>query len=104
MKIVVLGDPDVGKTSFISRYATGNFHEDFRCNIGIDFRIREHHFNGCNYKIVLWDTAGAERFKALSRAYYRGADGLLLFYSVDDRVECCFLGSILQQKEKIKPK
>ena len=85
LKLISMGETNVGKTSFVRRFADLTWTASGIATIGVDFKIRTVGFKGESLKLFLWDTAGAERFRHLSRAYYRGCDGVFLMFSVSDR-------------------
>ncbi len=79
-KVVLLGDIDTGKTSVLLWLARENFTELYIPTIGIDFTVRTVSLDEIQYKLQVWDTSGQERFRTITRAYYRGALGLVIFY------------------------
>jgi GTPase SAR1 family protein len=58
------------------------FSTNFTPTIGVDFKVKTMMFNQKQVKLQLWDTAGQERFRAITRAYYKGADGIFIIYDV----------------------
>ncbi|KAK7101746.1 ras-related protein Rab-7L1-like [Littorina saxatilis] len=83
MKVVVIGDVTVGKTSLIQRYVNNTFREGYKATIGVDFSLKQIQWSDvCTIKLQLWDIAGQERFASITRAYYRDADGCLLLFDV----------------------
>ncbi len=70
------------------RYSDDSFTSSFIKTIGIDFRIKSVVCDGAKVKQQIWDTAGEERFRTITTAYYRGAMGIILLYDVSD--ECSF--------------
>lgn len=82
LKCVVVGDSGVGKTSLIARFAHDTFEEDAVTTIGVDFVVKTITFDAKRVKLVLWDTAGNERFRTLTGSYYRGAQLALFVYDV----------------------
>lgn len=70
MKILVVGDPNAGKTALCRRYSEGQFTQGYKATVGVDMHVRGN--------VVLWDVAGQERFSNLTTVYYRGAHGALL--------------------------
>ena len=82
LKIVLLGDPGVGKTSLIHRYCNYYFRSHYKATIGVDFITKEISVDGKSLTIQVWDTAGQERFHSLGTSFYRGADGCILTYDV----------------------
>eukprot|EP01080_Neovahlkampfia_damariscottae_P004685 gene4685-8257_t len=76
LKIIVIGDISVGKTSLIKRYCHNNFTLDYKATIGIDFAQKIMNWDDLtDLKLQIWDIAGHERFGTLTNAYYRGALG-----------------------------
>ena len=82
-KILLLGDSTVGKTCFLLRYTDDTFIELHMATIGLDYRLKTIVLD--NQKIVkvqLWDTAGQDKFRAITRNYYKGARGIILMYDI----------------------
>lgn len=77
-KVVMLGEPGVGKSAFVTRVTTSRFNNHYCCTIGASFASRTVSLNGQNVTLQLWDTAGQERFQSIGRVYYRGCDGVFL--------------------------
>ena len=84
-KVTVVGDAEVGKSSFVLRYADNTFTESYISTIGVDFKIKEIKFENYNCKISIWDTAGQERFRTITNSYYRGANGIILIYDISKK-------------------
>uniref|UniRef100_A0A2R5LJC2 Putative gtp-binding protein n=1 Tax=Ornithodoros turicata TaxID=34597 RepID=A0A2R5LJC2_9ACAR len=85
LKVVVVGNGGVGKSSLIQRYCKGVFTAEYKKTIGVDFLERELFLRGQDVRLMLWDTAGQEEFDALTKAYYRGAQACVLAFSATDR-------------------
>ena len=83
-KILVIGDGGVGKTSLITRFADERFITSYTATIGVDFKSRLITLDDKSIKLQIWDTAGQERFRNITQAYYRGAAGILLAFSLTD--------------------
>jgi small GTP-binding protein len=86
-KILLLGDSSVGKTCFLLRYADDTFNDNHISTIGLDYRLKM--VNLDNDKIVkmqIWDTAGQDRFRAITKNYYKGAHGIILMYDITSQV------------------
>ena len=82
----MIGDYGVGKTCLLLRYANDSFSPTFITTIGIDFKIKNVEVDGKRIKMQIWDTAGCERFRAITTSYlYNCAQGILLVYDVTDR-------------------
>ncbi|XP_072942832.1 ras-related protein Rab-23 [Epargyreus clarus] len=85
LKVVIVGDGGVGKSSMIQRYCRGTFTRDYKKTIGVDFLERQIEIDGEEVRLMLWDTAGQEEFDAITKAYYRGAHACVLTFSTTDR-------------------
>jgi len=85
IKLLMIGDSAVGKTSLLLRYANDTFSSTFITTIGIDFKIKTVHLSGKKVKLQIWDTAGQEQFRTITRSYFRGAQGIVLVYDITDR-------------------
>lgn len=85
LKIVIVGDSGVGKSSVLRQYAEKEFNDLSQSTIGIDFRIKTVQRDGKVFKLQIWDTAGQERFKGVVASYYRGAHAVILVYDVCNR-------------------
>ena len=84
-KIILLGDCAVGKTPLLRHLGNHPFIKECMHTIGIDFTIRHIISQGCKVKLQLWDTSGQERFRTITRSYYRGSSAVFLVFSLDDR-------------------
>jgi len=85
-KILLLGDSAVGKSCLLLRYCEDSFQESHLTTIGLDFRLKTINLEDKRkIKVQIWDTAGEDRFRAITRNYYRGANGILLIYDVTDQ-------------------
>jgi len=86
IKILVIGESGVGKSSLLSQY-TENYHNPNHIStIGIDFKIKQIYRKNKEIKLQLWDTAGQERFRTITSSYYRGSHAIMLVYDVTERV------------------
>uniref|UniRef100_A0A8C1TWY4 Ras-related protein Rab-25 n=2 Tax=Cyprinus carpio TaxID=7962 RepID=A0A8C1TWY4_CYPCA len=80
--VVLIGESGVGKSNLLSRFTKNEFNHDSRTTIGVEFSTRTVQLNGLTIKAQIWDTAGLERYRAITSAYYRGAVGALLVYDI----------------------
>ncbi|XP_042357244.1 ras-related protein Rab-32 [Plectropomus leopardus] len=82
-KVLVIGDVEVGKTSFILRYVNKRFNEGYKTTIGVDFALKTIEWDPKTVvRLQLWDIAGQERFKKMSRVYYKGAMGAVVVFDI----------------------
>jgi len=86
VKLVLVGNSGVGKTSMLLQFTEGVFSQDEAATVGVDFKI---HMLDTKDKtkvnLTIWDTAGQERFQSMLGSYYRDAHGILVVYDVSNR-------------------
>ena len=82
IKLVLLGDSGVGKTSIVHRFAEGRFNEDNVSTIGVSYFEKTTDFGDINAKFQVWDTAGQETYRSLASLYYRGAHATIIVYDI----------------------
>lgn len=86
IKILTLGYTDVGKTSILLRFTKNTFHEKYVSTIGIDFKSRFLTLgNNTIVKVVVYDTAGQEKYKGLIKSFYKKANGILLTFDLSNK-------------------
>jgi len=83
LKVIILGDSGVGKTSLMNQYVNKKFSNQYKATIGADFLTKEVMVDERLVTVQIWDTAGQERFQSLGVAFYRGSDCCILVYDVN---------------------
>ena len=81
-KILLLGDSGVGKSSLLLRYTKNEFNVDMRSTIGVEFALKYLKIDNFLLKVQIWDTAGMERYRSITSAYYKGAKGVIIVYDI----------------------
>merc|ERR1712066_940409 len=84
-KYIIIGDTGVGKSCLLLQFTDKRFQPVHDLTIGVEFGARMITIDGKAIKLQIWDTAGQESFKSITRSYYRGAIGALLVYDVTRR-------------------
>ena len=82
LKILLIGDSFVGKTSLLIRYCDGEFYQNHMATIGVEFKEKKLELDGRSIKLQIWDTSGQERFRSITQNFYRNADGILFVFDV----------------------
>ena len=82
IKIILLGETNVGKTSIFDRFKKDGFKENQSSSIGIDYETQIINYKDKKYTITLYDTAGQERFRSITKSYYQLADGIFIVFDL----------------------
>ncbi|XP_046396741.1 ras-related protein Rab-18-B-like [Ischnura elegans] len=85
LKILIIGDCGVGKSSLLLRFSEDKFDINQEVTMGLDFKHKLITIDDNVVRLAIWDTAGNERFRALTPNFYRGAQGVILVYDVTER-------------------
>ncbi|MFX0136986.1 MAG: Rab family GTPase [Candidatus Hodarchaeota archaeon] len=81
-KIIVIGDPAVGKTSLINRFIQDTFEADYKETIGTNILRKTVKIGDNTINLTLWDIAGQERWTDMRHVYYQGSSGCIMVYDV----------------------
>ena len=84
IKIILLGDPGVGKTNIINRYLFNNFEQSSKPTLGSAFGEKTIKKDGVSYLLKIWDTTGQERYNSITKLFIKGSNIVLLVYSIDN--------------------
>ena len=83
--ILTLGNSAVGKTSLVVRFAENRFFETHVSTIGVDFIKKEIMLNDIPVNIQIWDSAGQEKYRSVSKQYFKKAQGVFLVFDLTSR-------------------
>jgi small GTP-binding protein len=98
-KIMMLGEQAVGKSSLVLRYTKNKFQYNIMGTAGLDLKKKELQINNENINVIIYDSAGHDRFRKISEVQFKGSDGLILVYDTTDNKT---LDWILEWLDKIK--
>ena len=84
-KFIIIGDSNVGKSSLMLQFTDNKFKSDNDPTIGVEFGSASIKYNENQLKLQIWDTAGQESFRSITRSYFRGAIGALLAFDLTCR-------------------
>ena len=84
LKIVLIGNTNVGKTCVVKKATSGVFTEDTVATLGASYVSKLVNVNKTEVRLQIWDTAGQERYRGMTPMYYRGAHIALIVYSISD--------------------
>ena len=85
IKIIILGNSKVGKTSFIIRFTKNKFDETYLATIGIDYIYRIINIENKQYKLMFYDTAGEEKYKSIPKNHIKNVQGIILMYDITNK-------------------
>nr|ABD65449.1 Rab-like3 [Suberites domuncula] len=102
-KVVLLGELGVGKTSLFRRLKDNSFDEYQTATTGIDSCSKVVKIDGSTVMLSIWDTAGVERFRTLTRNYYRNAHAAVFVYSVSDASSLHYLAQWIKDAQNFAP-
>ena len=85
LKLLLIGDSSVGKTSILLNYTENYFPESHLSTIGVEYKVKQ--ITTDKFRIILqvWDTAGQERFRSITKSFFRNTDGIFFVYDITNR-------------------
>ena len=81
-KYIIIGDGGVGKSNLLLRYAHGQFNPEYQVTIGVEFGIKDVDIGNNTFRIQIWDTAGQENFKSITRSYFKNSICAIICYDI----------------------
>ena len=84
-KYIIIGDASVGKSNLLLRYIHGQFRKDHKVTVGVEFGAKSEIIEDKNYRIQIYDTAGQENFRSITRGYFRNSACALVVYDITRR-------------------
>ena len=82
LKYIIIGDSGVGKSNILLRYQSNSFNEEFKTTVGVEFVSKTIDINQNIYRIQIWDTAGQESFRSITRSYYKNSVCACIVYDI----------------------
>ena len=101
IKTILLGDSGVGKTSLINVLTGVPFDLETVCTISTTYVSKEYNFNDNQYKVNLWDTAGEEKYRQLTKLFYKGSDIVIFVYDISSKSSFKGLNSWIKEVKDI---
>ena len=83
IKVILLGNSGVGKTSIINRYVNNVYNSNCETTLGSTYSTREVIKDNVIYKLNLWDTTGQEKYHSITNLFIKGSSIVILVYSID---------------------
>ena len=85
IKLMIIGDQAVGKSSILIRYTEDTFSQNMIGTAGVDFKKKIVDMNNKQIKVLIYDSAGHERFQKITKNFYNGAKGIILVYNINEK-------------------
>ena len=85
LKYIIIGDPSVGKSNLLMKFAHNKFTEEYQTTIGVEFGAKNIQIKNQMYRIQIWDTAGQENFRSITRAYFKNCVCAMVVYDITSR-------------------
>lgn len=83
LKVILIGDISVGKTSVLGRFIDNKFDQEYKCTVGSDTKFKTLQLDLTSAaKLAIWDTAGEEKFRAVTRNYFKDAQGAVIVFDL----------------------
>ena len=103
-KYIIIGDSAVGKSNILLRYIHDKFNEEFQSTIGVEFGAKNLKIEDKIYRIQIWDTAGQENFRSITRAYYKNSVCAFVVYDITNKNSFQNIKSWIEDCKKQSPK
>ena len=85
LKYIIIGDAAVGKSNLLLRFAQNDFKTEYQLTIGVEFGAKNLDINNKKFRLQIWDTAGQENYRSITRAYYKNSVCSILVYDISNR-------------------
>ena len=85
LKYIIIGDSNVGKSNILVQYIYGRFNSEYLPTIGVEFGSKNVKIRDKYYRVQIWDTAGQEFYKSITRAYYKNSACALIVYDISSK-------------------
>ena len=82
----MLGDVAVGKTSIVTRFVDNEFKSTYHCTVGVEYKVKSLKLDPyTNVNLKIWDTCGEEKYRTITRQYYRDTNGVVLVFDLTNK-------------------
>jgi small GTP-binding protein len=103
LKFIVIGDSSVGKSNIISKYKEDKFDEKGQPSIGVQFIAKNVVIENTTFRLQVWDTAGQESFRSMTRIYYKNSSCAFIVYDITEKESFNHVESWISECKKIAP-
>ena len=85
LKFIIIGDPAVGKSNILLKYVHNKFVNEYQSTVGVEFGAKNIIIEGQIFRIQIWDTAGQENFRCLTRSYFKNSVCAIITYDITNK-------------------
>ena len=103
VKFIIVGDSSVGKSNILLRFSRDTFDQSHQATLGIEFANKHMIYNNTDYLIQIWDTAGQENFRSVTRAYYKASAVAMVVYDITKEESFQHIESWLRDCKELAP-
>ena len=82
IKIIIIGDYDVGKSCILTKFIDDEFIPKYNTTVGVDYKTYRIDYLDKHFKLLIWDTGGQERFRAITKSFYRGVNAVIICFDL----------------------
>ena len=104
VKFIIVGDSSVGKSNILLRFSRNTFDAGHQATLGIEFANKHLIYNNTDYLVQIWDTAGQENFRSVTRAYYKASAVAMVVYDITKEETFEHIQSWLKDCKDLAPK
>ena len=104
LKYIIIGDAALGKSNILLRYIHGDFKSEYKLTIGVEFGAKNLEIKNKKIRLQIWDTAGQENYRSITRAYYKNSVCAILVYDISNRDSFEHISSWIEDCASQSPK
>ena len=103
LKFIVIGDSSVGKSNILSKFKDDKFDDKTQPSIGVQFIAKNVILDKATYRLQVWDTAGQENFRAMTKIYYKNSSCAFIVYDITEKDSFNHVESWINECKKVAP-
>ena len=104
VKFIIVGDSSVGKSNILLRFSRNVFDPGHQATLGIEFANKHLQYNNTDYLVQVWDTAGQENFRSVTRAYYKASAVAMVVYDISNEESFQHIQTWIKDCKELAPK
>ena len=104
VKFIIVGDSSVGKSNILLRFSRNVFDPGHQATLGIEFANKHIIYNNIDYLVQVWDTAGQENFRSVTRAYYKASAVAMVVYDISNEESFQHIQTWIKDCKDLAPK